>query len=89
MLFEDLVSGGVKHETKASATVLAAILTGFLPEVDLFEDVVVEEYVDVLREWVMELEKIDPVPELDLRRPENREFGLFMPNEEVEMAGKQ
>lgn len=44
---------------------------------------------DVLGEWVMKLEEIDPVPELDLRRPENREFGLFMPNEEVEMAGKQ
>lgn len=44
---------------------------------------------DVLGEWVMKLEEIDPVPELDLRRSENREFGLFMANEEVEMAGKQ
>lgn len=43
LLLEGLGSGGVKHETKASATVLAAILTGFLPGVDLFEDVVVEE----------------------------------------------
>lgn len=34
LVLEDLGSGGVKHDAKASTTDLTAIMTGFLPEFD-------------------------------------------------------
>lgn len=34
LVLEDLGSGGVKQDVKTSATVLTAIMTGFLPEFD-------------------------------------------------------